>query len=194
MTTKKTKIHKLCTTQLFYKKYSKLLSITSKLVSSHRSSRYHCSFTHSLISPSSSKYATTIASGGIFLIRNKDLSYRHSPWRALNVKPFPSQPKATRARAEHPSKFKSRDGGYLDRLGGGEPKAKRKHCTRTPFVRFFLLLSLVWFTTVSGRESYMCTRCSRNREVLGHTDTNTTQQAITSISMTSHWPTPLRFM
>lgn len=46
--------------------------------------------------------------------------------------------KATRPRAEHHSKFKSRDRRWLlGSIGWGEPKAKRKHCTRTPFVRFF---------------------------------------------------------
>lgn len=46
--------------------------------------------------------------------------------------------KATRPRAEHHSKFKSHDRRWLlGSIGWGEPKAKRKHCTRTPFVRFF---------------------------------------------------------
>lgn len=188
MTTKKTKIHKLCTTQLFYKKYSKLLSITSKLVSSHRSSRYDCSFTHSLISPSSSKYATTIASGGIFLIRNKDLSYRHSPWRELNVKPFPSH-------QSNPSTTLNSNRAtvatWIDWVGENPRRNENIALEPRSFV-FFCCCRL--FGSLLFREGKVtCVPVVLETERCSVTDTNT-QQAITSISMTSHWPTPLRFM
>lgn len=106
---------------------------------------------------------------------------------------FPVAPKQPdREQSTTLNSNRTTDGGYLDRLGGENPR-RNENIALEPRSFVFFSLSLVWFTTVSGRESYVCTRCSRNREVLGHTDTNT-QQAITSISMTSHWPTPLRFM
>lgn len=65
-------------------------------------------------------------------------------------------------------------GAYLDRIGWGEPKAKRKHCTRTPFL----------FCFREGKVTYPLFSKPRAHT---HTLTQKPSQAITSISMTSHW-------
>lgn len=52
--------------------------------------------------------------------------------------------------------------------------------------RFFFLYFFAGVSTVSGRESYVCTRCSRNR-ASGRAHTHSHTNAITSIFMTSQW-------
>lgn len=191
MTTKKTKIHKLCTTQLFYKNIRNFYP-------SHRNLSHHI-----------------VALGiiALSLIRSSVHHHQSMPRRLhrvefswLETKTYPiathldarstwnlsRRTKATRPRAEHHSKFKSRDGGYLDRLGGENPRRNENIALEPRSFVFFCCCRL--FGSQLFREGKVtCVPVVLETERCSVTQTRT-QQAITSISMTSHWPTPLRFM
>lgn len=170
----KTKIHNFV--QLSFTKIFKHLFST--ITSSHRNLSHHIAtlvISLSLFS-SSTPSSSHDCIGGIFLIRNKDLSYPLSPWRVASLRKNGS--------THHQATQRTTRDGYLDhRLGGGEPKAKRKHCTRTPFFSTLLFL-LVFQLFREGKVTYV--PVVLETELAGaraHTHTNT----ITSIFMTSQW-------
>lgn len=139
----KTKIHNFV--QLNFTKIFKHLfsTILPQITSSHRNLSHHIATL--VISLSLSSSSTPSSShdciGGIFLIRNKDLSYPLSPWRVASLRKNGS--------THHQATQRTTRDGYLDhRLGGGEPKAKRKHCTRTPF---FSTLLFCWCFNCIGK-------------------------------------------
>lgn len=178
---RKLKYITLYITQLFYKKYSKLLSMTSK---SHHFATLgitslYLSLSHSLFSPSQ---LATIASVEFSWFETKTYPIA-THLDARNLFPSPSkQPEPHRRSTTRVQIQIVTNGGYastwIDWVGRTQGETKTLHSNPV----FFLF-------AVSGRESYVCTRCSRNREL----ERTHTSNSITSISMTSHWPTPLRF-
>lgn len=155
----KTKIHNFV--QLSFTKIIKHLrsTILPQITSSHRNLSHHIA---TLIISLSLFSSSTLSSshdciGGIFLIRNKDLSYPLSPWRVASLRKNGStHHQATQQRHDEQREMAT---WIIDWVG--ENPRQNENIALEP--RFFLLYFFAGVSTVSGRESYVCTRCSRNR-------------------------------
>lgn len=181
----KTKIHNFV--QLSFTKIIKHLrsTILPQITSSHRNLSHHIATLIISLFSSSTPSSSHDCIGGIFLIRNKDLSYPLSPWRVASLRKNGStHHQATQQRHDEQREMAT---WIIDWVG--ENPRQNENIALEP--RFFLLYFFAGVSTVSGRESYVCTRCSRNRASgRAHTHTHKRDhEYLHDITMT----TPLRF-
>lgn len=138
----KTKIHNFVQLSFLQQKYSKLLSITSKLVSSHRNSRY---LSRSSVHHHQSSHDDCI--GWNFLdSKQRPILSPLTLTLVVDVKPFhrPGNPSTTL------NSNRATVATWIDWVGRTQGETKTLHSNPV-----FFVLPLVWFT-VSGRESYVC--------------------------------------
>lgn len=173
----KTKIHNFVQLSFLQQKYSKLLSITSKLVSSHRNSRY---LSRSSVHHHQSSHDDCI--GWNFLdSKQRPILSPLTLTLVVDVKPFhrPGNPSTTL------NSNRATVATWIDWVGRTQGETKTLHSNPV-----FLCCLLFGSPFREGKVTCVYPLFSKPR-ARSHTHRQT--PAITSISMTSHWPTPLRF-